>query len=658
MRKRVFAVLLTAAMFVQGIAIPAAGEELVISDEGFTEDTVIDDTFVNSTEEELVTDEDAEDLYSWSEEEELFFEDEVIADELIEETAEDGDLIPEEATAGEEVLTDLYDADDKEEIFESAEGDELFPEMADVLTDKDGLTEEDSVKRQAAENFRNAAQNIIASMVSFSDEPDMVGSSTATKKNAAALLKTCLLRSSKADEEGNHYITGTTSVSGVSASAGIYYLEDDNEFFFELKMDQDIEGVKCVSEISMTIPYDIGYGADIAYFLDTASSGDQMVAARVGISEPSTYKGTETLDFNVETLDTDLMDFEIQDLANSMLKAGLAYWNSLLLDKAKISMQTFRFDAYKMSHKHSYKDVVSKPASASAAGSARVICETCNNIKSIRTIKKLGSIRLDFVKLTYNGAVLKPSVTVKDVDGGTISSDYYDLDFSDPESKKAGTYTVTVTMKGNYSGSKTLTYTIVMPTASTPAEPKLKSASNGKDGISIQFYKVSDADSYVIYRNYKGNWKQIKTLGINNSKLKKSGNKLTYTDTTVKNKYGVKYIYSVAAARKGEVSSFNAKGKEITRLKPPSITSTSRNGTSVTVKWSKVSCRAYILEYCDASVKPYKFVKCKATTGNSKTVKGLKKGKVYAFRVRSYIKGSSGGTIFSQYSKVRYVTVK
>ena len=652
MRKRVFAVLLTAAMFVQGIAIPAAGEEL---DEGFTEDTVIDDTFVNSTEEELVTDEDAEDLYSESEEEELFFEDEVIADELIEETAEGEDLIPE---AAEEVLSDLYDADDNEEIIESAEGDELFPETEDVLTDKEGLIEEDSVKRQAAENFQNAAQSIIASMVSFSDEPDMVGSSVATKKNAAALLKTCLIRSKKADEEGNHYITGTTKVSGVSAAAAIYYLGDDNEFFFELKMDQDIEGVKYVSEISMTIPYDIGYGADIAYFLDTASSGDQMVAARAEISEPSTYKGTEDLDFNVETLDTDLMDFEIQDLANSMLKAGMAYWNSLLLNKAKISMQTFRFDTYKMSHKHSYKEVVSKPASASAAGSVRVICETCSNIRSIKTIKKLGSIRLDYVKLTYNGAVLRPSVTVRDVDGGTISSDYYDLDYSDPKSRSAGTYTVTVTMKGNYTGSKTLTYTIVMPTASTPAEPKLKAVSNGKDGISIQFYKVSNADSYLIYRNYKGNWKRIKTLSINDSKLIGKGNKLTYTDTSVKNKYGAKYIYSVAAARKGDVSSFNAKGKEITRLKPPSITSITRNGTSVTVKWSKVSCRAYVLEYCDASVKPYKFVKCTPTAGRSRTIRGLTKGKVYAFRVRSYIAGSSGGAIFSQYSKVRYVPVK
>ena len=668
MRKRIFAILLIAAMFMEGIALPAAGEELAVDEEGFTEDTVIGDASVSIADEEisaadaiseeLVTDETAEeDLYLWSEEEELILDDETIPDELIEETAEEEDLIPEEITE-EDILSNLYDADDKEEIIESVEEEEVFSEVGDVLTDTDGLIEAESAKWQAAENFRDAAQSIIASMVSFSDEPDLVGSTSATKVNAAALLKACIERSNQIDEEGNHYITGTTKISGISATAGIYYLEQDNEFYFVLKMDQTIDGIKYVSEVSMTIAYDLGYGADVAYFLDPVSAGVSMVSARVEISDPSTYKGTETLDFNVETLDTDLMDFEIQDLANDMLKAGMAYWNSLLLGNAKVSMQTLRFDKYKMSHKHSYVDVVAKAASTSKTGSVRVVCESCNNIKSVTTINKLGSISLDITKLIYNGVVLNPSVTVKDVDGGVISSDYYDLDYSNPKSKDAGTYTVTVTMKGRYSGSKTLTYTIAMPTASTPAQPKLKSASNKTNGINIQFYKVSDADSYLIYRYNRGKWSLIRTLSKKDSKLKDSGKVLSYTDTSVKTKYGSKYIYSVAAAKKGEASSFNAKGKEITRLKPPSITSTKRSGTKVTVKWSKVSCRGYILEYCDTSVKPYNFVKCKATTGRSKTVSGLKKGKVYAFRLRSYTKGSSGGTILSEYSKIKYVTVK
>ena len=68
-------------------------------------------------------------------------------------------------------------------------------------------------------------------------------------------------------------------------------------------------------------------------------------------------------------------------------------------------------------------------------------------------------IVLSGTEFTYNGKVQKPSITVKSGEALTEGKDY-EVKWSDAESKNAGTYTVTINGKGEYSGTAEATYKI------------------------------------------------------------------------------------------------------------------------------------------------------------------------------------------------------
>ena len=74
---------------------------------------------------------------------------------------------------------------------------------------------------------------------------------------------------------------------------------------------------------------------------------------------------------------------------------------------------------------------------------------------SISTLK----VKLAATLYTYDGKVKKPAVTVTDAKGKKIASSNYTVTYASGR-KLPGTYTVKVTMKGSYTGSKTLTFAI------------------------------------------------------------------------------------------------------------------------------------------------------------------------------------------------------
>ena len=72
------------------------------------------------------------------------------------------------------------------------------------------------------------------------------------------------------------------------------------------------------------------------------------------------------------------------------------------------------------------------------------------------------NVTLSSNQFTYNGAVQKPTVVVKNAAGKTLTQGTsYSLSYSSSSSKYPGSYSVTVTAKGNYSGTVKKTYTIV-----------------------------------------------------------------------------------------------------------------------------------------------------------------------------------------------------
>ncbi len=662
MKKRFASVILAALMVMQSPYI-TAGEEL-LPEAGVT-DTLETDSEVLPEEtapEEMLTEDTVSEEPEITSSTEMTEEDSALDEEgeLLEEEPEEveASVIEENASEGEAQAVEASETDSAEQIEESAAADELGTDSKEeTVPEVTGEEEESNPKRQAADDFYALAGLIVSGMTSYEGEPEMVGTSQETKDYTSQLLKNYILENGQTDEEGNYYISVAETVNETAVTSNIYYLNATNEFLFETYYNDTIEGTTYVSTVLMSIDYAASSAADISYFLDHASTKETYVAATAQIETPSGYKGTEDIEFNVEGLDQDLLDYEIQDLANISLRAGFAMWNSVLLDRVKISMQTFGFDAYKMTHKHSYADEVDKPATFSEDGVARVICSTCGDIKESLTISRVDSIVLDVTKFIYNKQVQLPKPVVRDSNQKVVNSKYYDVVYSDENSKKIGSYTVTVTLKDRYAGSETLSYSIQKESSSTPKQPKLAAPYNNAKGIGVKFYKVSNAKQYVIFKKSGGRWKSIRTISAKDSRLVASGKTLTYIDETVKNNYGKTYIYSVAAKIGNDISSFDAKGAAMCRLAPPRISAARATGAGkVHVSWEAAPyAQRYELQYYSAG--QGKWIKCPATKKLARTVGGLTPGKKYAFRVRCYKKSSTRGTYYSYYSSKKYVTL-
>lgn len=108
--------------------------------------------------------------------------------------------------------------------------------------------------------------------------------------------------------------------------------------------------------------------------------------------------------------------------------------------------------------------------------------------------------------------------------------------------------------------------------------PVLAKISNVTSGVRIDWGKVSGATGYRVYRREDGvdYWTY---LGITKS--------LKYIDTSVKNKNGVGYSYTVRAVNSGD-SGFDAEGLYIKRLSDPIMKSAASGKTGITVKWGEV----------------------------------------------------------------------
>ena len=118
-----------------------------------------------------------------------------------------------------------------------------------------------------------------------------------------------------------------------------------------------------------------------------------------------------------------------------------------------------------------------------------VLAASSSSASSKIDVSKL-KIKLSATKYTYNGRERKPTVSVT-YKGKKVSSDYYNVKYSSGR-KKPGTYTVTVTLKGKYTGKKTLKYKIVIET------PDVK-ASAGTNSIKLSWEKSAKAKGYFVY---------------------------------------------------------------------------------------------------------------------------------------------------------------
>ncbi|MBR4100114.1 MAG: CHAP domain-containing protein [Clostridia bacterium] len=161
---------------------------------------------------------------------------------------------------------------------------------------------------------------------------------------------------------------------------------------------------------------------------------------------------------------------------------------------------------------HSYKTTTEK-ATTSKSGIIAKKCTVCGKIASTATVNKIKSVKLSANEYTYNGKAKKPSVTVYDAKGKKLKNDVdYTVKYASGR-KKVGKYKVTITFKGNYSGTKTLYFKI------NPKETNVSKVTAAKKSLRVKIKKQSSQTTgYQIEYSTSKKFKSAKTKTIKSYK--------------------------------------------------------------------------------------------------------------------------------------------
>ena len=143
-------------------------------------------------------------------------------------------------------------------------------------------------------------------------------------------------------------------------------------------------------------------------------------------------------------------------------------------------------------HTHSYTTELTQ-ATLTNDGKITKECPICDDC-TVTGIPAIKSVELANTKFTYNGKVQKPAVTVKDKKDKVLKegTDYtleYESGCTNP-----GRYKVTVKFKGNYQGSKTLSFTIA------PKGVQGLKSSSTITTLTLKWSKVTGATGYRVYK--------------------------------------------------------------------------------------------------------------------------------------------------------------
>lgn len=254
--------------------------------------------------------------------------------------------------------------------------------------------------------------------------------------------------------------------------------------------------------------------------------------------------------------------------------------------------------------------------------------------------KNISSCSITDSNTVYTGGAVGTSVIVKD--GSTTLRNGTDYTLSYSNNVAVGYAKVTITGKGNYTGSVSKTFRI---------NPKkvtgLRASANGTNYITLSWDWVPCVGYYEVYR-YNGSTKKYVKVG------QTSG-------TSYKNaglSQGSSYKYKVRACATISGKKFSgAYSSVITYKTKPSkaaISGLSRGKGKVTIRWKKNSKVAGYQVYM-ATSKKGKYSKIATVSNKNKvsyTKSKLARKRTYYFKVRSYVKVGNK-TIYGAWSTVK-----
>ena len=217
---------------------------------------------------------------------------------------------------------------------------------------------------------------------------------------------------------------------------------------------------------------------------------------------------------------------------------------------------------------------------------------------------------------------------------------------------KPGTYYISAKGPVTYdSFGSTVTGKITAPWAEvkvTMETPSVKAANRSIKSIKISWKKITGAEKYQVYRSVKKNkgFKKVKTT------------KKTYWINT-KLKTGKKYYYKVRAISGTEKSSFS--NVKSAKPKPAKviISKIQNRGGNILINWKKVKdADGYVIYKKESSKGKFRNVKTlKASYSKKYTSMGIKKGKVYSYKIKAY-KIVKGKKVYGDFSGIKKIKAK
>lgn len=299
-------------------------------------------------------------------------------------------------------------------------------------------------------------------------------------------------------------------------------------------------------------------------------------------------------------------------------------------------------DELPFSGDHKWKEITEK-ATMEEDGRVYTVCSVCDKVGDNNKIYKIASVKLGFTSVTYNGDTRKPKVTVKDSKGvALINGTDYTVKYESGR-KNPGMYTVKVTFKGDYSGSKTLSFKI------RPEDIESVKSSVSMSAVKLKWSKIYGATGYRVFRYDYSSKSYKKIADVTGT---------TYTDKELKS--GTKYTYRVQAFTKdgGSVCwSAERSPSVVVMTKPSAPKVTLKAGTDkATISYNKVR-GAYGYQIYMATSKGGEYERIKTTDLLKYTKTKLTTGKTYYFKVRAYTKVGDVKT-YSSFSTTAKVKVK
>lgn len=363
------------------------------------------------------------------------------------------------------------------------------------------------------------------------------------------------------------------------------------------------------------------------------------------------------------------------------------------------------------------KDYVIQYVNNINAGTGKILltgtgryCETVEKTFTIMPKNCSGANIAAIPDQKYTGKDICPALVV--TDGGKVLVLGTDYTVAYLNNKNAGTSMAIITGKGNYTGTKQVSFRIINPVVSVSGVSLDRNSAvipkGGKLKLTASVKPASASNKAVIWQSSNtktaavDNNGNIRGIGIGTAEIiviTKDGNKKTVCKVTVG--YGIqyklnggtnsksnpafhynkkvklknpvrrnyifkgwytdrKYKKKITAIGKSDKKNYTlyAKWEKVKAGKPKGLILYNKKAGQLEVKFDKVKgAKGYEIAYAE-SKNFKKNKKVLQITGNGKKISRLKKKKTYYVKVRGYTLDSTGGKVYGSYSSMKSLKLK